>query len=249
MSAHEQVGAATFGGVTHAGRWAGTAESWVDLHPAAAALSFATCTTGTVQGGWVTLEQGSGVSTHASLWNGTAESWVDLNPHGSIESAVRGVFGDQQVGSVNFGSGVHASLWTGAPETWRDLTPPGARAAELNAVFAGQQVGWASFADGHARAGLRRDTATSWIDLSAVLPAEFEDSCAYGVWSDGVTTRVVGSGYNSLTGSEEALMWSIPTPGAAALLGVGWFAAGRRRPFCSAERSLRARFLHPRNET
>lgn len=242
ISGYEQVGGATFEGDLHAGRWAGTAESWGDLHPAAAAISLATCTTGTAQGGWVTFEQGSEASTHASLWSGTAASWVDLNPNGSIESAVRGIFGDQQVGFANFGSGVHASLWSGAPETWVDLTPPGAQAAELNGAFANLQVGWASFADGHARAGLWTGTATSWIDLSAVLPVEFEDSCAYGVWSDGVTTRIVGSGYNSLTGSEEALMWSIPAPGALGVLGpLGLVAMRRARRNESAVRTCSLR--------
>jgi uncharacterized protein (TIGR03382 family) len=44
-------------------------------------------------------------------------------------------------------------------------------------------------------------------------------------------TYVTGAAFNSLTGADEAMLWTyqIPTPGAAALLALGGLVVSRRR--------------------
>lgn len=57
----------------HAARWSGTADSWIDLHPAGVdGSSMALSTCGDIQ-------VGSCGYSHASLWKGTPESRVDLH--------------------------------------------------------------------------------------------------------------------------------------------------------------------------
>ena len=57
-----------------------------------------------------------------------------------------------------------------------------------------------------------------------------DESEAFGIWSDGVVTNVVGYGSHS-TGSPptEAVMWSIPSPSGLAPLGIGLAWVVRRR--------------------
>ena len=65
--------------VWHAGIWSGTADSWVDLHPAEAWESWAVATTGRHQAGSATV-----TGAHAGIWEGTKESWLDL--HRSLQT-------------------------------------------------------------------------------------------------------------------------------------------------------------------
>jgi len=55
--------------------------------------------------------------------------------------------------------------------------------------------------------------------VHAFLPLEFTSSVAHGISQENGLTHVVGGGYNSATGRNEALMWIIPEP--ASLLGLG----------------------------
>src|SRR5687768_15166482 len=75
-SGNLQIGSASAGGVSHAGMWAGTTASWVDLHPAGLDSSAAFGASATHQVGYASL----GDDPVASLWSGTAASWVNLNP-------------------------------------------------------------------------------------------------------------------------------------------------------------------------
>jgi hypothetical protein len=75
-------------------------------------------------------------------------------------------------------------------------------------VHGGQQVG---YVNALSRASLWSGTAASWVDLHAFLPAEFNhSSIARGIWHDGTSTYVVGKGFNSTTGRDEALLWVGP---------------------------------------
>jgi hypothetical protein len=60
------------------------------------------------------------------------------------------------------------------------------------------------------RASLWSGTAASWVDLSAFLPVGFSESFAYGISSDSTNTYVVGEGFNTITNSGEALLWTRP---------------------------------------
>ena len=166
----------------------------------------------------------------ASLWSGTAASWVDLNPAGSTQSSAYAVSGGQQAGLATVGGAFHASLWSGTAASWVDLNPAGSTQSYAFGVSGGQQAG-SALVGGVYRASLWSGTAVSWEDLSAFLPAGFTSSFAQGISSDGINTYVTGYGFNSLTGRNEALLWTqpIPVPGAAAILGLGGALAARRR--------------------
>ena len=53
-------------------------------------------------------------------------------------------------------------------------------------------------------------TAESWVDLHALLPADFAYSYAMSISSDGVNYYVAGLGYNPTTGHFDALLWTHP---------------------------------------
>jgi hypothetical protein len=169
--------------------------------------------------------------TRASLWSGTADSWVDLNPAGSTSSYAFAASAGQQAGYAVVGEAYRASLWSGTADSWVDLNPAGSTGSIAFAASAGQQVGFA-VVDGVYRACLWSGTADSWVDLSAFLHAEFLSSAATGISSDGVNMYISGYGINSVTFSNEALLWTqplLPAPGAAVVLGLGGLVAARRR--------------------
>ena len=91
------VADAVMGASFHAGLWSGSAESWVDLHPAGATWSEAV---GVCCVGGVAQQVGKAVvngKDHASLWCGTAESWVDLHafvPAGFDSSVATSIWSD-----------------------------------------------------------------------------------------------------------------------------------------------------------
>ncbi|MEI7821211.1 MAG: hypothetical protein WCK55_09865 [Verrucomicrobiota bacterium] len=111
---------------SHAARWAGTAASGVDLHPAGFDASEATCTSGTQQGGWGYIALGTS-HMHALLWSGTPESVVDLHAAGYTETRVNAMNADKQVGDGwvgapgAVGSIRHALAWSGTADTVVDL--------------------------------------------------------------------------------------------------------------------------------
>lgn len=100
----------------HAFMWAGSAASWVDLHPAWANDSWAYGVSGGQQVG-----VGRVPSFHAILWTGSAASAVDLNPPGVASSWAYAVHGGQQVGDAPTGTMFRAALWMGTPGSHVDL--------------------------------------------------------------------------------------------------------------------------------
>ncbi len=209
VSGGQQVGSADVPNFTHASLWNGSAASWVDLHPIGQgrqSRSNATAIGGGQQVGSIFNFSVNFLPSHASLWSGSAASWVDLNPAGSTESCALAVGGRQQVGYATVNDQDHASLWSGSAASWVDLHPSGFTFSRALAVSDGQQAGFAVM--GSVRhAGVWSGNHTSWVDLHTFLPAEFANSIANGIFSDGIFTYVVGSGFNTLTGRNEALLW------------------------------------------
>ncbi len=198
----QQVGVAVVNDAGRASLWSGTAASWVNLDPLFSEASEAHGVSGGQQVGVALL----GNLWRASLWTGTAASWVNLDPVGSGGSGAHAIGGGQIVGWASVGGVTSASLWTGTAASWVNLNPAGSTESKARGVSGGKQVGYAEIG-GFKRASLWSGTAASWVDLHAFLPAEFESSYARGIWIDGVSTYVVGFGYNTTTGRDEALMW------------------------------------------
>lgn len=198
-----QAGVADVGGVAHASFWSGTAASWVDLNPGLATeMSYVLGAGGGQQVGFAEFAGFLG----ASLWTGTAASWVDLSPAGSDFSQAFGTDGAQQVGFGSFAGVPHAGLWSGTAASWVDLNPAGADYSSASAVDAGQQVGYAVIG-GAQTAALWSGSDASFVNLGSFLSADYTWSTATGIWHDGPNTYVSGTGYNSVSGRYEALMW------------------------------------------
>jgi uncharacterized membrane protein len=188
--------------------WSGSAASWVDLHPPyhSSSQALGISDDGQQQVGWADLE--------ACLWSGSAASWVDLHPAGAVYvSQAVAVCGGQQVGKTFMGDGYHASLWNGTAASWVDLHPAGVDESFAYGVWCDggvegdcRQVGKVTVS-GKDHASLWIGSASSWVDLHAFLPAGFFSSQAQSIWSDASFTYVVGSGFNTLTGRTEALLW------------------------------------------
>ncbi len=211
-----QVGFAVLQGAAHAVRWSGSAAAWTDLHPAGATTSTATAVTADAQVGFAEI----GGARHASLWQGSAASWINLHPAGATDSQALGAFNDRQVGSATVNGASRAGLWQGSAASWVDLTPVGAESGVAAAILKELQVGHA-VVDGIARASVWSGNADSWVDLGAFAPAEFSETYATGIWSDGDLLYVSGYGLNTVSGRVEALQWSVPEPGSLLLTAVG----------------------------
>ncbi len=181
--------------------WGGTADSYVNLSPNEGdSVAFGVSRNHQVG-------QASGdLGPVAALWSGTADSFVNLNPLGAMTSSAVGVFGEQEVGTVDFdGSGPHAALWNGTSSSFVDLQPGGATSSFARGVFDGQQVGDSAYG-GQGHAGLWSGTADSWVDLNPagataslanatmgtmqVGFAYFNSELTPGVWSGNSSTWV-----------------------------------------------------------
>lgn len=112
---------------SHAVKWAGSAASAVDLNPVGYVASEAHCTSGTQEGGWGLVFNGTTYSQHAMIWNGSADTAVDLHPAGYTDSKVTSLNGTQQVGEgwvgaqSSYGSVRHALTWSGTADSVVDL--------------------------------------------------------------------------------------------------------------------------------
>lgn len=209
----KQSGFAVIGGVTHAGLWSGTAGSFVDLHPTGASESKAFGLDGAQQSG----SARAGGILRACLWTGTAASIIDLSPAGATESEIEAASGGQQVGRAVVGGVTRASLWTGSAASWVDLHPAGSSESYVYGVEGAQQAGRAKIS-GAFHAGIWSGTAASWVDLHNILPTNFNESHAQGIWHDAQgVTFVVGYAYNTTTTRNEAIMWVRQNPNDFAL--------------------------------
>ena len=115
-------GGVQYGGVVEsftnkAGRWAGSASSFVSMHPAGASRSGIS---GAADGQQVGFAEIGGAS-RPLLWQGSADDYVDLTPTGAVGAGVTACEGGLQLGSVQFADGTHPVLWAGRPEAFVDL--------------------------------------------------------------------------------------------------------------------------------
>lgn len=182
------------GGVKRACLWNGTAASWVELHPANAAQSYAYSASDTHQVGYADVD----FARRASLWSGTSASWVDLHPSDALASIAYAVNGSQQAGVAEVMGTRRASLWSGTAASWVDLHPAGASSSEIRGMGADQQVGFANVG-GNRHASLWTGTPESWIDLN---PTGSTASEAFS------TTDTQQAGYVVIDGIRRASLWS-----------------------------------------
>jgi len=197
-------------GILMAIMWGGTANSYVFLHPAAAASSQALGVHAGQQVGRATF----GFSSHAALWTGSVGSYVDLNPAGMQTSTATAVHQGEQVGySADSSQTTHAGLWTGSAASWTDLH------GYLPASFSGSLalgiwhapdgttyvVGQANEPGSHPRAVMWMKAPPVWTNLGFALAGA------------GGTPSLVGSG-TLATASGGSLTLSNAAPSAISML-------------------------------
>ncbi len=227
---NQEVGFA-WDGNNNAMIWTGTSGSAIDLNPSGSSYygSDAIATNGVQQVGYAFLNSSSGATNHAMLWNGSASSAVDLNPSTTNFSQALGTSGTQQVGIGLFGSYYNAMLWTGAANTAVDLNPSGYQSSEALATNGKYQVGYGQLAGGVDQALLWDGNASSWVDLSALIPGPVEASQALAIDGGGDVF-----GYAIENNSYYEVEWKpVPEPSSLALGGIGTLAllALRRRRY------------------
>lgn len=212
----KQVGGSQLAGSynSHAVLLSGNAVTGVDLNPATASYSLATCADDFQQGGWAYLSVGQ----HAVVWSGSAASYADLHPSGYNFSYCLGVHNGEQVGYAQqqsyFISASHAYSWHGSAASGVDLHPvsiyPFSRAVGCRD---GEEVGYVStvaypeaeyLAYYHTTSHAVRwvGTAASAVDLHPLGFDASEATCTSG-------TQQGGWGYIALgTSHLHALLWS-----------------------------------------
>jgi hypothetical protein len=206
-SSNAQVGYSSVAGTNHAGMWSGTAQSFVDLHPAGYTLSYGTAAGAGTQAGWV-KGPATGENTHAALWFDSAASMVDLHPAGGFtHSYVSAAAGNQQAGNVlDANEKSYAFLWTSSAASAVNLHPAGFDQSDVYGMSATQQVGYAEEADSNTHAMFWSGTAASAVDLTPV-------TTGLGGWLHGTAgNQQVGAVYdrNAPPGAVtvRAAMWS-----------------------------------------
>ena len=120
IQGNDQFGDVTLANNTaHAGRWAGTAASFVDMNPIGALESQIIGATQGRQVGW--SDTGNGYQ--ATAWSGSMASAVNLNPIGYAQSIAYDVSGSSVAGTVWSGGDSHAGYWNADTQEFIDLQP------------------------------------------------------------------------------------------------------------------------------
>ncbi len=213
-SSGRQAGSAQLSGgySPHAVLLTGNALTAVDLNPATAYYSMATCMDDSQEGGWAYLPTG----VHAVVWDSYGTSYSDLNPSGYNFSYCYGVHNGEQVGYAQsqsyFITASHAYCWHGTAASGVDLhsgTYPYSRALGCHdgeevgyfssvAYGEGDQTGYHTGSHAVRWAG----TAASAVDLHPVGFDASEAVCTNG-------TQQGGWGYIALgTTHMHALLWN-----------------------------------------
>jgi hypothetical protein len=131
-------------------------------------------------------------SSHAILWNGANGRAVDLHPPTATESRILAMTDTYQAGEVNYCTKYdqrQAAIWFGSPDSVRILAAPGSSVYGSSGPY---QIGATTVA-GQSHATMWNSSASSAIDLHALLPAGFVSSSAYHIWTDGDKIVIGGS--------------------------------------------------------
>lgn len=210
-----QVGYATqWDGVNpkqyNAGYWNGTSGSFVNLHPAGAESSFATCSDVWYQYGYVT-DPITHMATAARWW-GSAANYVSFHPPAYLDSVITAVngscvgYGDiTQLDPVsnNLYPAPHALIWTGGGSV-NDVHPAGMWGSAINAVSQTNQAGWVQAVRGGPRqAAIWKDTAASFV---SVHPSGFDRSEVLGMDSFNMEGYAIDS-----SNVMHAIQWNSPS--------------------------------------
>jgi hypothetical protein len=220
----QPVGHATLGdGVSHGVIWLSTNSPGMltDLTPSGAYYSIARAADADSQSGYAQFG-----ASHAALWRGSAASFVDLHPATASASAVVGASGGWQVGTGTFANHTHAALWTGTSNSFSDLHPSGATDSGANSISGTQVAGWATFDGTNTHAYLWSTTGPAGLDLHPALGTNFMSSVVNRVWTDGQTTRAVGTALQISSGLEHAILWTLRSPPTLVITGRSLSAAG-----------------------
>ncbi len=213
----------------YAALWRGTKESYVNLHPDSARSSQAVAVEGDVQCGRTGYEYGKPV--RAALWRGSKESYVDMHPSWSTGgSAISAIEGGKQYG----GAGSQACFWSGTPDSAISMHPEGYLTSYIFAAKGGVQFGVCQVAGPASsrrdRLGYWRGSASSWVDLTEYLPANWSRFQVWCGWSDGerivLGGNVSGPGYNS---QAFVLTNVVPEPNAIFALSLGVLMVRKRK--------------------
>ncbi|MBS0197380.1 MAG: hypothetical protein JSR77_11545 [Planctomycetes bacterium] len=207
VSGNTQVGRVNVGDSTVPCLWHGTTDSWTNLLPDGFLGGECTSVDGNQQAGAVY----DAVSEQACIWSGTAASFVSLHPAAWYGSVANGISNGQQAGEVYNEEGSHAAFWNGTAASFVDLHPAGATRSAASGISLGRIAGEISLPNGQDHAAYWASaTAESFVDLHTYLPAEYEYSSAYGIWTDGTNVvRIVGEAERGAPNYESvAVMWT-----------------------------------------
>lgn len=192
---------------THAFRWSGVTNSYIDLHPSAnVSKSGLSAIDGDHEYGSIQTPYPGPVS-HAAMWSGTSASFVDLHPPGAASSGISGAGDGLQAGSATIAGAAHAALWAGDVASFHDINPAGATTSSAAATKGGVQVGWVTL-EGATHAAAWFGSAASFLDLHASAGPNYSITTASDVDVNATgEIRIVGTGYNTTTSRNEALLW------------------------------------------
>jgi hypothetical protein len=177
----------------------------IDLLPSGFQGGYVNAIRGTKQAGTVSTD-GTLAGDHAAVWQGTTASFQDLTPPGYNSANIRGISGADMVGFAIPNSEVpssdfphlHAVRWVAGKAT--DLNPDIAPYSFATNSDGHTQVGfYRNTVDDDAFACMWSGTKKSFVNLHALLPAEFKFSAATGVngkvitgWAERADSSTVG---------------------------------------------------------
>lgn len=223
----QQVGWGKIGNARAACLWSGTTASFVQLNAPGGGNTWGHGVHNGKQVGAAMI----GANQVAAMWSGSSASFVNLGPAGASNSEASAIYGNTQGGSANFTGAWEAVMWNGTAESCIQLSPVASASSNVNAMFENYQVGDVYMNDDFFHASLWNGSAASWFDLSSLLPANYGDAIALGVWGDGANLYITGHAKNTTTNRDEAVMWvqSVPEPASTAIMAVGLLGLAAKR--------------------
>lgn len=202
-------------GIWRASLWQGSAQSWINLHPANENI-ISSWVFGARNGQQVGYVRFQPMNDRAVIWTGSASSWVDIHPSGAGKSYALDTHNNLQVGYAIFNNVDQAGYWRGTRNSWVSLHPANYSSSTATAVHDYWVVGHAFNALHHAFLWNTGANNTRQ-NLHNALPSGYNASQAHTVWSDGRRLIIGGAARNSMSGHWEAIIWirNLSLPGDA----------------------------------